>query len=110
MSHAANVQRRNSSVKTYGIYDNAVAAYIDQFWREHFRSPTVRDIARGCNISSTAVARNVIERVAQRRGDTILHDGKARGIIPRWVIHAIRKYDVETQHLTKPINPKGIQP
>ncbi len=110
MSHAVKPQRSTANVKTYGIYDNAVSAYIDEFWRKNFRSPTIREIARGCHITSTAAARNTIERVARRRGDTVLKDGTSRGIIPRWVIHAIKKYDIETQHLTKPINPKAIYP
>jgi hypothetical protein len=74
-----------------GRYDSAVSAFIDRYWQEHCCSPTVREIADGVGIGSTSVVRNVLTRVTTARGDRWIV-GVARGIIPRWVQDAIRRY------------------
>jgi hypothetical protein len=73
----------------YTPRDAAVATFIDDFWASHYRSPSLREIVKGCGLSSTSVAHNVIRRLAKRRGDHLATDGTSRGITPKWVREAI---------------------
>lgn len=82
-----------------GRNDLAVSKFIDEFWTSHYRSPTIREIARACNISSTSVASNTLQRVAKERGDVLATDGSARGITPRWVQDAIHSAAFNMNHV-----------
>ena len=81
--------RRRGYNKEYK-YDATVIEFVNGFWRRNFHSPTLREIMDGCAISSTSVARNVVQRVA-RKNDWRLLFGGPRCITPTWVIRALQK-------------------
>lgn len=82
-----------ANLKVRGKYDNAVGTFIDAFWKEKFRSPTIREITAGVNSPTTSVISLAVKRIAKARGDLLVTDGSARGIIPLWVRKAIQGAD-----------------
>lgn len=83
-----------ANLKAYK-YDAAVAAFIDSFWLENIRSPTLREITAGVNSPSTFTISCAVKRIAKARGDFLFKDGSARGIVPRWVQEAVQGADVQ---------------
>lgn len=57
----------------------SILRYIETFWAEHGYAPSVRDIQRGCGISSTSVVQRHLERL-QARGDIRREPEIARSI------------------------------
>lgn len=52
--------------------DEAILAFIDGWWTDHGFGPSVRDIARGVGLASTAAAQHWIVKMA--KAGTITHD------------------------------------
>ena len=70
-----------------GIHDARLAEYIDQYWRENYHAPSMREMAQHCN-TSTCVIYNALQRIAPRR--FLLGEiGEARAVVPHWVRDAI---------------------
>ena len=69
------------------IYDARLAEYIDQYWREHYHAPSMREMAEHCN-TSTCVIYNALQRISP--GRFLLGGiGEARAVVPDWVRDAI---------------------
>lgn len=83
-----------ANLKAHGKYDSAVITFIDDYWRENIRPPTLREITAGVKAPSTSVISFAVKRIAKARGDFLVTDGSARGIVPRWVKQAIQGADV----------------
>jgi SOS-response transcriptional repressor LexA len=75
-----------------GKHDRKVIAFVNAYWKTHYRPPTVREIATACGITSTAVAHNTLRRLA-RSGEYQLADTEARSVVPNWVKSAIDAHD-----------------
>ena len=70
-----------------GIHDARLAEYIDQYWRENYHAPSMREMAEHCN-TSTCVIYNALQRIAP--GRFLLGGiGEARAVVPYWVRDAI---------------------
>lgn len=80
-----------------GKYDDVVSAFIDEFWKAEFRSPTIREVMQACEIPSSSTADYVMCKVAKSRGDVVVKDTSARRITPNWVILAIKNAAKATQ-------------
>lgn len=44
----------------------SILRYIETFWAEHSYAPSVRDIQRGCGISSTSVVERHLGKLVKR--------------------------------------------
>jgi hypothetical protein len=74
-----------------GKYDEAVSSFVDDFWRNKFRSPTIKEVMAACGITSTSVAYYVIRKIAKTRGDVFAGSETTHTrITPQWVIAAIK--------------------
>ena len=70
-----------------GIHDARLAEYIDQYWRENYHAPSMREMAEHCN-TSTCVIYNALQRISP--GRFLLGGiGEARAVVPYWVRDAI---------------------
>ena len=70
-----------------GKHDQRLAEYIDQYWRENYHAPSMREMAEHCN-TSTCVIYNALQRIAP--GRFLLGGiGEARAVVPYWVRDAI---------------------
>ncbi len=56
-----------------------IVEYISSFWESHGYPPTVRDIAKGCGVSSTSVVDYNLKNL-ERLGYIRRHSGVSRGI------------------------------
>jgi sulfur relay (sulfurtransferase) DsrC/TusE family protein len=74
-----------------GKYDDNVVAFVNNYWKKHFRSPTLDEVMKACGITSKSVARYVVQKLFY------VEDYSARGIIPAWVRSAIRSASHEGQ-------------
>lgn len=72
-----------------GKYDEKVIKFVDTFWKEYFRPPSIREIGKACGISSTSVVSYVLHRLT-RDGKYFIYENVARGIVPVWVSDAIK--------------------
>ena len=69
------------------IHDARLAEYIDQYWREHYHAPSMREMADHLR-TSTSVVTNTLQRIAP--GRFLLGGiGEARAVVPYWVRDAI---------------------
>ena len=72
-------------------YDGAILAAVDEYWTEHCRPPTMRELMALTGITSTAVVRYAVDglveqgRLLRRRNGR----GTARTLVPLWVGHAV---------------------
>ena len=70
-----------------GKHDQRLAEYIDQYWREHYHAPSMREMAEHCD-TSTSVIVDTLQRIAP--GRFLLGGiGEARAVVPYWVRDAI---------------------
>ena len=70
-----------------GKHDQRLAEYIDQYWRENYHAPSMREMAEHCN-TSTCVIYNALQRISP--GRFLLGGiGEARAVVPYWVRDAI---------------------
>ena len=70
-----------------GKHDQRLTEYIDQYWREHYHSPSMREMAEHCN-TSTCVIYSALQRISP--GRFLLGGiGEARAVVPYWVRDAI---------------------
>ena len=70
-----------------GKHDQRLAEYIDQYWRENYHAPSVREMAEHCN-TITSVVINALQRISP--GRFLLGGiGEARAVVPYWVRDAI---------------------
>lgn len=80
-------------------YDAKVSKFIDAFWKKEFRSPVIPEIMEACGISSKSMARYVLRKIVQVRGDKFRKEKYARtAIIPQWVIAAIKSTSDKAGH------------
>ena len=70
-----------------GKHDARLAEYIDQYWRENYHAPSMREMAEHCN-TSTCVIVNVLQRISPGRF-FLGKFGEARAVVPYWVRDAI---------------------
>src|ERR1035437_10095409 len=56
-----------------------IVEYISEFWEKHGYPPTVRDIVKGCGVSSTSVVDYNLKSL-ERQGYIKRHSGVSRGI------------------------------
>jgi repressor LexA len=56
-----------------------IVEYISEFWEKHGYPPTVRDILKGCGVSSTSVVDYNLKSL-ERQGYIKRHSGVSRGI------------------------------
>lgn len=69
-----------------------VVEFIEQYYARHFRPPSVREIQRGADISSTSMVTYHL-RALVRAGqllDTGAH-GESRCYVPSWLPEAIKR-------------------
>ena len=66
-------------MKTLSARQQRIIDFLGRFWRERNYPPTVRDIVRGCNISSTSVVDYNLA-ILEREGYIRRHPGISRGI------------------------------
>ena len=74
---------------------NDVERYVDEYWREHFHSPSYREIMAGVNAKSTCGIYKAL--VCLEKNGRIINRGKAIGttsrqIVPIWVIEVIKAH------------------
>ena len=70
-----------------GKHDQRLAEYIDQYWRENYHAPSMREMAEHCN-TSTCVIYSALQRISP--GRFLLGGiGEARAVVPYWVRDAI---------------------
>jgi hypothetical protein len=70
-------------------YEENIKTFINKYWKENFKPPTIRDISRGCGISSSSVISYALNAMGHAG------DGKSKNIIPDWVKKAITEYKEE---------------
>ena len=76
-------------------YLDAVKRAVDEYWRNNYRPPVIRDIQEMCGINSTS---HVSELFKALPGVRVV-DGHP---IPDWIIQAIEKaYDQKTAHVVR---------
>lgn len=73
-----------------GKYDDVVSSFIDEFWKNEFRSPTLREISDHCGMNSVSIARYVIRKIADSRGYVFVGNKNSLHVVPSWVISAIK--------------------
>lgn len=66
-------------MKTLSARQQKIIDFISRFYRERNYPPTIRDIVRGCGISSTSVADYNLD-ILENRGYLRRHHGISRGI------------------------------
>lgn len=73
-------------------YDDLVIQFVNQYWKDHYNSPSMREICQECGVPSTSHVSMILSRL-QGRGLVTLSqvEGKWRGITPMWVAMAIEK-------------------
>ncbi len=72
------------SVVYSGAYRDAVIRYINDYWREQFRSPTLREICDACDIPSTSTMHYILSSLT-REGIVEMTPNTSRSIVPVWV-------------------------
>lgn len=70
-----------------------VNQFISAYWREHFASPSIRDISRTFN-TSTSYIRWILEKL-ETDGKLIYVRSHSRMIIPKWVPAALQQWRAE---------------
>lgn len=83
-------------------YKQAVRDFIDRFWKTHFYSPSIREIAEHLetlpesgNSVSTSHVDYVLEHDLGYKKKSPNEKGLARQIIPEWVKEAIKEANIE---------------
>lgn len=72
-------------MKRIGKYDEAVKSFVDEYWKQKFRSPTLREIMVAVGINSSSHVYYILRKLFY------VEDVVARGIVPNWVKNAIQK-------------------
>lgn len=71
-------------------YDISVKKFIDAYWHENFRPPTIREIQEAVGVRSSSHLQTVLERILKNNPyDIYYRDWSSRGYIPAWVQQAI---------------------
>lgn len=73
-----------------GQYDAAVIAAIDKYWREHYCSPSIRDVMQMTGVKSTSHMLYILDKLG---GQGKILQPK-RGVTPVWVAEAIERVKV----------------
>lgn len=85
-------------MKKYKKHDyNNVYKMIVQYWRENYRSPSIRDIGEACDISSTSHVLYIANSL-KADGRLLKITGRTqRGYIPLVVVDALSKMEVNNE-------------
>jgi hypothetical protein len=69
-------------------YDpKVIMQYISDFWKNNYYPPTIRDVQKGCEMSSTSVACYVMKESVQT-GELMIRNGHP---IPAWIVSSIER-------------------
>lgn len=72
-------------------YDE-VLNFVCSFWEQNLRSPSIRDVVSGCELTSTSVANYILDSLAEDGKIVFIHDSTARNIIPIEVYEHLKKF------------------
>ena len=72
---------RESTAERREDMDNAVMRYLCQYWQQHGRSPSYRELVQGAGLPSTQSVQGILERL-QSKGLVRWTPGQARSIVP----------------------------
>ena len=82
-------------------YKEPLQDFIDRYWKENCRPPTIREMADALGGISTSVVNYSLEHDLGMKNPV---KGDARWVVPAWVRTAITEYKGDTHDNTKTIS------